>query len=127
MALSGDVGHWIRGRLQDGWHGSLRHEQYRVTITMSGYGSDEEAAEKLLQGHRQSHSEVEPAVSRDSGDDTIAVTVTVSAGSQYEALDFASEMWVAGGRESGIEPGQILRAEVVRVRDRHTPEFPLNY
>ncbi len=110
------------GKSMTSWRESLGFERYRVTITMSGYGSDEEAASKLLKGHLQLHPDVGPTVSQDSEEDTIAVTVTVAGAAQYDALDVASEIWVVGGEMSGLRAGEILKAEVVRLRGKEAEE-----
>lgn len=100
----------------------MSDSEYRITITMSGYGSDEEAAEDLLEGHLQTHTEAGPVVFINSAEDTIAVTVAVDAPSQQRALEFATEILAAGGKASGIRPGEVIRTEVERVSEREAAE-----
>ncbi len=36
--------------IYEAWHRRLGHAEYRVTITMAGYGRDEDAADAFLEG-----------------------------------------------------------------------------
>lgn len=108
--------------IYDAWHRSLGHAEYRVTITMSGHGSDEQAAENYLEGYLQTHPDAGPVVSQNSEEDTISVTLSVQASSQQRALDLAVDIWVAGGEKSGISPGEPVRAEVELVSDHDDAE-----
>lgn len=89
--------------------------EYRITVTMPGYGSDEEAAEDLFEAYLQTHPEVGPVVSLHSGDDTIAVTLAVDAVSQQRALDLATEIWRTGKKSSGLALGEPIQTEIERV------------
>ncbi len=108
--------------IYDAWHRSLGHAEYRVTITMSGHGSDPQAAEDFLEGYLQTHPDAGPVVSQNSQEDTISVTLSVQAGSQQKALDLAVDIWVAGGERSGVAPGEAVRAEVELVADHDGAE-----
>jgi hypothetical protein len=108
--------------IYDAWHRSLGHAEYRVTITMSGHGSDEQAAEDFLEGYLQTHPDAGPVVSQDSEEDTISVTLSVRASSQQRALDLAVDIWVDGGEKSGVPPGEAVRAEVERISDQDGAE-----
>jgi hypothetical protein len=101
--------------IYDAWHRRLGHAEYRVTITMSGHGSDEQAGEDFLEGYLATHPDAGPVISQNSDEDTISVTLSVRASSQQKALDLAVDIWVDGGEKSGVAPGQAVRAEVERV------------
>ena len=89
--------------------------EYRITITMSGYGSDDEAAGNLLEAYLRTHPEVGPVISLNSAEDTIAVTLAVDASSQRRALDLANDIWETGKQESGLGLGDAIQTEVERV------------
>ena len=76
--------------------------EYRVRITMQGYGSDERAAEDLLEGFLHVHPEAGPVVSLNSKEDTISVVLGLSAFSEPQALDNALGIWATGGKEPGL-------------------------
>jgi len=101
--------------IYDAWHRRLGHAEYRVTITMNGYGSDQQAAEDFLEGYLAAHPDACPVVSQNSEEDTLSVTLSVKASSQQKALDLAADIWVDGGERSGVPPGEEVRAEVERV------------
>lgn len=96
---------------------SHRNAEYRVTITMRGYGSDGDAAEDFLEGFLQSNPEAGPVVSINSADDTISVLVAVEAASQRQAQELGAEIWAAGCEQSGLAIGEVIRTEVERVPD----------
>lgn len=104
--------------IYDAWHRSLGHAEYRVTLTMSGYGSDDQAAEDFLEGCLQTHPDAGPIVSQNSEEDTISVTLSVQASSQQKALELAVEMFINGGEKSGVPPGEAVKAEVERIADK---------
>jgi hypothetical protein len=99
------------------WHKDLGHSEHRITITMAGYGSDEDAAEAFLEGFLSTHPEVGPVVSQSIKEDTIAVTFSLQAGSQDHALKLGNVVWVDGGAASGLEPTHVIRAEIEPVED----------
>lgn len=108
--------------IYEAWHRSLGHAEYRVTLTMSGHGSDEAVAEDFLEGYLQTHPDAGPIVSQNSKDDTISVTLSVRASTQQRALELAVEIFVAGGEKSGVPPGRAVRAEVELVGERDDAE-----
>lgn len=92
-----------------------KESEYRITITMNGYGSDEQAAESFLEGYLVSHPDAGPVVSQNTRDDTIAVTMAFCASSQQQALELGLAIWADGGKASGLSLGEIVRTEVERV------------
>jgi hypothetical protein len=100
--------------------------EYRITITMSGYGSDERAAEDLLEGCLRSHPEVGPVVSQGGEDDTVALTVALGAPSQQQALERGLSIWAASGKASGLVLGEVVRTEVERVSAPRAPGPPVS-
>ena len=112
----------MSGSKNGAWRRAVDHAEYRITITMSGYGSDEEAADDLLEGYLQTHPDVGPVISLNSAEDTIAVTMALDAPSQQRALELAADIWAAGGEASGIRPGEVIRTEVERVSDEEAAE-----
>lgn len=99
------------------WHRRLGHGEYRVRITMSGYGAAEEAAEAFLDGLLKTNPECGPVVSQNSAEDTISVIVGLRAKDEENAVHLAAEVWAEGGIASGLEPGEIVRVEIERVAD----------
>jgi hypothetical protein len=94
-----------------------RSAEYRVTITMRGYGSDADAADDFLEGFLRTHPEAGPVVSINNTEDTIAVLLAVDAASRQQARERVAEIWIAGCRESGLAIGEVIRTEVERVPD----------
>lgn len=86
--------------------------EYRITITMRGYGSDEEAAEDLSEAYLQTHPEAGPVISLNSGDNTIAVTLAVDSPSQQRALELAADIWRTGRERSGLDLGEPIQTEI---------------
>jgi hypothetical protein len=111
------------GRVIDGmdinqaWHRELGHAEYRITITMAGYGADEDAADAFLEGFLEKHPETGPVVSRNRGADTISVTFSLKASGQEHALKLGRVVWAEGGAGSGLEPTRVRRAEIEPVED----------
>lgn len=100
------------------WHQELGHAEYRVSITMTGHGSDDDAAADFLNGYLSTHADLGPIVSQNSTDDTITITFALRATNQDHAMELGSEIWAEGGEASGLEPGDVVRAEVERVGGR---------
>lgn len=96
----------------EAWHRELGHSEYRITITMAGYGNDDAAAEAFLDGFLSAHPEVGPVVSQNSEEDTISITFSLQAGGQDHALTLGHIVFVEGGVASGLEPTDVVRAEV---------------
>jgi hypothetical protein len=108
--------------IYDAWHRRLGHAEYRVTLTMTGYGSDDQAAEDFLEGYLEAHPDAGPVVSQNSEEDTMSVTLSVRASGQQRALDLAVDLWVTGGVKSGVPPGEAVRAEIELVGDHEAAE-----
>jgi len=100
------------------WHREAGNSEYRITITMAGYGSDPDAGERFLEGFLEACPEMGPVVSQDAEEDTISVTLAVSAGDRDRAVDLAGIAWVRGGSASGLEPTRVVRVEVEDVNAR---------
>lgn len=94
------------------WHRDLGHAEYRITITMAGYGADADAADALLEGFLAKHSETGPVVSQNRKADTLSVTFSLQAGGQEHALKLGQVIWAEGGAASGLEPTHVVRAEI---------------
>lgn len=94
------------------WHRDLGHAEYRITITMAGYGADADAADALLEAFLAKHSETGPVVSQNRKADTLSVTFSLQAGGQEHALKLGQVIWAEGGAASGLEPTHVVRAEI---------------
>jgi hypothetical protein len=103
--------------IYEAWHRDLGHAEYRITITMAGYGDDEDAADALLEAFLERHPETGPVVSQDRAADTISVTFSLRAGGQEHALKLGQVVWAEGGAASGLEPTRVVRAEIEPVED----------
>jgi hypothetical protein len=103
--------------IYEAWHRKLGHAEYRITITMSGYGRDEDAADALLGGFLEKHPEAGPVVSQDRDADTIAVTFSLQASSQDHALRLGQVVWGDGGAASGLAPPSVVRVEIEPVQE----------
>lgn len=98
--------------IYEAWHRDLGHAEYRITITMAGYGTDEDAADALLEAFQAKHPETGPVVSQNRAADTISVTFALKAGGQEHALKLGQVVWAEGGAASGLEPTRVVRAEI---------------
>jgi hypothetical protein len=103
--------------IYEAWHRDLGHAEYRITITMAGYGADEDAADAFLEGFLEKHPETGPVVSQNRGADTISVTFSLKASGQEHALKLGQVVWAEGGAASGLEPTRVVRAEIEPVED----------
>jgi hypothetical protein len=110
--------------IYEAWHRELGHAEYRITITMAGYGQDEDAAESFLEGFLEKHPETGPVVSQNRVADTISVTFSLKAGGQEHALNLGQVVWVEGGAASGLEPTRVVRAEIEPVEDAAEDQAP---
>jgi len=103
--------------IYEAWHRELGHAEYRITITMAGYGGDEDAADTLLEGFLEKHPETGPVVSQDRGADTISVAFSLQASSQDHALRLGQVVWADGGTASGLAPTHVVRVEIEPVEE----------
>ena len=110
--------------IYEAWHRELGHAEYRITITMAGYGDDGDAAESFLEGFLGKHPETGPVVSQNRVADTISVTFSLKAGGQEHALNLGQVVWVEGGAASGLEPTRVVRAEIEPVEDAAEDQAP---
>jgi len=101
----------------EAWHRDLGHAEYRITITMAGYGTSEDAADALLEAFLAKHPETGPVVSQNREADTISVTFVLKASGQEHALKLGQIVWAEGGAASGLEPTRVVRAEIEPVED----------
>lgn len=97
------------------WHRRLGHGEYRVRITMAGYGDSDDAAVAFLDGLIATNPECGPVISQNSAEDTITITLGLRAKDEENAVHLAFNVWVEGGMASGLEPGEIIRVEAERV------------
>src|ERR1700744_1145807 len=100
------------------WHKDLGHAEYRVSITMTGHGRDDDAAAEFLDGYLSTHADLGPVVSQSSAEDTITITFALRATSEQHAMKLGAEVWAQGGEASGLEPGEVVRAEMGRLGGR---------
>lgn len=114
----------IRGMddIYEAWHQELGHAEHRITITMAGYGADEDAADALLDAFLAKHPETGPVVSQNRAADTISVTFSLKAGSQEHALKLGQVVWAEGGAASGVRPTRVVRVEIEPVEDVATDQ-----
>jgi hypothetical protein len=103
--------------IYEAWHHELGHAEYRITITMAGYGRDEDAADAFLDGFLEKHPETGPVVSQDGAADTISVTFSLQASSQEHALKLGQVVWAEGGAATGLEPTHVVRLEIEPVEE----------
>ena len=102
------------------WRRRLGHGEYRVRVTMRGYGDDDDAAVDFIEGFERTNAECGPVVSQNSAEDTISITLGLRAKDEENAVHIAAEVWAEGGIASGLEPGEIVRIEVERVTDQES-------
>lgn len=100
------------GRIYEAWYRELGAAEYRLTITMSGYGHDENAADTLLDGFLEKHPDTGPVVSQDRAAGTISVTFSLQASSQDHALKLGQVVWAESGAASGLKPTHVVRLEI---------------
>jgi hypothetical protein len=103
---------------REAWHRDLGHAEYRTTITMAGYGTDEDAADAVLEAFLAKHPETGPVVSQNRATDTISVTFSLEAGGPEHALKLGQVVWAEGGAASGLEPTRVVRDEIELIEDQ---------
>jgi hypothetical protein len=98
------------------WHRKLGHAEYRLRITMAGYGADEAAAEAFLEGFEEAHPEVGAVISQDQVEETITATFSLSATNDQHAFDLGVTIWIESGVASGLSPNEVVRSEIELVQ-----------
>jgi hypothetical protein len=99
------------------WHRRLGHAEYRLHITMTGYGSDEDAAGAFLDAFLSEHPEVGAVISQNTAEDTITATFSLSATNEQHALSLGLVIWLESGAVSGLEPHDLVRVEIETIGD----------
>lgn len=94
------------------WHQRLGHDEFRIRITMKGYGDDEDAADAFLDGLLETHPDAHPVISQNSAEDTITVTISFCAKDEDHASTLGGQIFVDGGIASGLTPGDFVRSEL---------------
>lgn len=91
--------------------------EYRVTITISDYGSDPANGELFLSAFTETHPEAGPAVSQNLRTGALSVTFSIDASDLAGVADQASSIFAEGARATGLEPTALIHAEVESVSD----------
>lgn len=99
------------------WHRELGSSEYRVTFTMDGYGSDEDAADAFLDSFHREHPEMGPVVTQSSDANTISITLGVSATSVTRAFELTHVAWLNAGGRSGLRQGKNVTVNVEALTD----------
>ena len=99
------------------WHESLGHREWRVTVSMYGYGRDEDAAEALLEAFLEKYPEGGPVVSQNIETEHTSVTFVVTAGDPNHAASLAQIAFIEGASCSGLPPVEWGGFEIVPVAD----------
>jgi hypothetical protein len=94
------------------WHRRLGRAEYRLRITMAGYGNDEDAAGAFLDAFLSEHPEVGAVISQDSAEDTITAIFSLAATNEQHALALGVAIWLESGAVSGLEPHEVVRVEI---------------
>lgn len=102
----------MNDRLYQAWHQRIGHAEYRLHITMEGYGSDEDAAVAFLDAFEKTHPEAGAAISQDRTANTITATFSLRATNDQHAFDLGLVFWAEAGMASGLEPGEVVRSEI---------------
>jgi hypothetical protein len=100
------------------WHRKLGRAEYRLRITMAGYGSDEDAADAFLSAFLSEHPEVGAVISQDHAEDTITATFSLAATNERHALDLGVTIWLESGAASGLEPHDVVRVEIEAIAEK---------
>lgn len=106
----------VTDQLYERWHESLGSKEWRITVSLSGYGRDEEAADALLDAFLEHHAAAGPVVSQNANSDETAVVYSVMAANARHALDLADTIFLDGASRSGLRPVQF-RFEIECVQD----------
>lgn len=104
------------------WHRKLGRAEYRLRITMAGYGSDEDAAGAFLDAFLSEHPEVGAVISQDSAEDTITATFSLSATNEQHALSLGVVIWLESGAVSGLEPHDVVRVEIEAITEQQAED-----
>lgn len=94
------------------WHRRLGRAEYRLSITMAGYGNDEDAADAFLGAFISEHPEVGAAISQHGSEDTITATFSLAATNEQHALSLGVMIWLESGAASGLQPHDLVRVEI---------------
>lgn len=104
------------------WHRKLGRAEYRLRITMAGYGDDEDAAGAFLDAFLSEHPEVGAAISQDRAADTITATFSLSATNEQHALALGVVIWLESGAASGLEPHEVVRIEIETITEQQAED-----
>ena len=96
--------------------------EYRVTITISDYGSDPANGERFLAGFMETNPEAGPVVSQNTDTGTLSVTFCFEADDLAGVADRASTIFAEGANATGLPPTPLVRAEVDSVPDEDFDE-----
>lgn len=103
------------------WHRELGHNEHRVTFTLGGWGTDDEAAGALLAALVDACPEAGPVITQDAERDTLSVTMAFEARDSQHAVDLALVALGAGGNASGLPGPELIGYEVDRVAAEASP------
>lgn len=100
------------------WHRGLGRAEYRLSITMAGYGEPEDAAGDFLDAFNSQHPEVGAAISQNRAEDTITATFSLAAISEQHALSLGVAVWLESGAASGLERHNVVRVEIEALAEK---------
>lgn len=104
-------------KLYEKWHESLGNKEWRITVSLGGYGADEDAADAFLDGFLEHHADAGPVVSQDASSDETAIVFSVMAADARHALDLGEVIFVDGAKRSGLTPVPTVKVEVECIDD----------
>lgn len=94
------------------WHRRLGRAEFRLSITMAGYGEDEDAGVAFFEAFLSEHPEVGAVISQDQAEDTITATFSLAATNEQHALALGVTIWMESGAVSGLAPHEVVRVEI---------------
>jgi hypothetical protein len=107
----------VNDSIYQAWHRKLGRAEYRLRITMAGYGDDEDAAGAFLDAFLSEHPEVGATISQNRAEDTITATFSLSATNEQHALSLGVVIWLESGAVSGLEPHDVVRVEIEAISE----------
>jgi hypothetical protein len=115
----------VNDSIYQAWHRRLGRAEYRLRITMAGYGGDEDAAGAFLEAFLSEHPEVGATISQNRAEDTITATFSLSATNEQHALALGVVIWLESGAASGLEPHDLVRVEIETISEHQPEESPV--
>jgi hypothetical protein len=96
--------------------------EHRLTITITEYGADVDAADRVLDAFNDQHPEVGVAVAQETGSGHLLITFSLDADDVNDAYERGRPVFVESMKATGLEPTQFVDLHVETVPDLEPAE-----